>query len=105
MKAITCGACKGTHNTVAEVRSCHTTTGNFHQEAPVNTKVVKAASVVKPTKEEKPKKYVMHGFATKEEAEDFIVVTPRPTRLMNTVKVKIVDGVKVKTYQVMEIIA
>jgi hypothetical protein len=105
MAKITCGACNGTHNTVAEVRSCHTSTGNFHQEAPVNTKVVKAASIVKPTKQEQPKKYVMHGFATKEEAEDFIVVTPRPTRLMNTVKVKIVDGVKVKTYQVMEIIA
>lgn len=105
MASINCGACKGTHNTVAEVRSCHTSTGNFHQEAPVNTKVVKAASVVKPTKEEKPKKYVMHGFATRKEAEDFIVVTPRPTRLMDTVKVKFVDGVQFKTYQVMEIIA
>jgi len=105
MAKITCGACNGTHNTVAEVRSCHTSTGNFHQEAPVNNKVVKTTPVVKPAKEEKPKKYVMHGFATKEEAEDFIVVTPRPTRLMNTVKVKIVDGVKFKTYQVMEIIA
>lgn len=101
MKEITCGACKGTHNTVAEVRSCHTSTGNFHQEAPVNTKVVKTASAVKIIKKEAaPKDYVVHGFNTKQEADEFIAQVPNCR--LGTTKVKYVDGVMIKTYQVIE---
>jgi len=98
-KQIKCGACGHTHPTVAEVFTCHNTTGVFKlQEADELAKDMPKRQFVK--KAQEPKTYKVHVFQTKEDAEAFIAKTPK-TRL-GTTKVKYVDGQAEKTYQVIE---
>jgi hypothetical protein len=97
-KPIKCGACAQTHKTVEEVRLCHNTKGVFAEDNQVGIKRSKTTNVVKTAKKEEPKTYVVHTFLTKESAEAFAAKTLNAR--IGTTKVKYVNGVAEKTYQV-----
>jgi len=97
-KKIMCGACGQTHSSVEEVRLCHGTKDVFVEDNQVEIKRSKRHTVVKTTKKEEPKTYVVREFLTKESAEAFAAKTPNAR--IGTTRVKYVNGVADKTYQV-----
>lgn len=97
-KQIRCGACGQTHEAVEEVRLCHNTKGVFAEDNQMVTKQSKTTNIVKTVKKEEPKNYVVHTFLDKQSAEAFVAKTPNAR--IGTTKVKYVNGVVDKTYQV-----
>ena len=67
--ALKCIACKGIHNTIPEMKACHTANNALIGEG--NTKTVKKA--VQTTTE---KSYELFTFETKEERDAFVKANP-----------------------------
>jgi hypothetical protein len=93
---IKCVACKGTHKTIAEARSCHMQNQVFSDQPEVRTKVLTKAPIKKPVRHEP---VPVKKFTSKDEALEFIQNNPG-SRLTSTVSVKYVNGVQEKTYTV-----
>lgn len=79
MATFRCVVCKATHNTVSQMKECHTKNGALLGETNTTKKVETA-----------PKPFVaktVKTFETKEEAEEFVAANTN-ARLLDTVKVK-----------------
>jgi len=96
---IKCVACKGVHNTVAEVKFCHMQNKVFSDQPEVQTKAQAKVQAKAPTKtpvRHTPVPVVI--FSSKEEALEF--VQNNPGSRLKTTKVKYVNGVQELTYPV-----
>jgi hypothetical protein len=91
MNALKCIACKGTHNTVPELKACHT--ANNALVGDTNTKTVKKA-----VKTEE-KNYQLFTFETQEARDQFVQANPGAQVLSTNVKKVSVFNKETETYE------
>jgi hypothetical protein len=94
MKALTCIACKGTHNNVPELKACHT--ANNALVGDTNTKTVKKAV------QTQEKGYQLFTFETQEARDQFVKANPGAQILSTNVKKVSVFNKETETYETVE---